>query len=109
MDVFVEFFGGPMDGVTMASNSPDPLDRQKVELMARTIGGALRDAEKREVALNPGMLYTVDSQEIKERARKEGWGEAKIAALMPRYQYEFWKVREEEALAHISLRFRGTV
>ena len=25
MDVIVEFFGGPMDGVTMTSDSPDPL------------------------------------------------------------------------------------
>jgi hypothetical protein len=108
MDVLVEFFEGPLDGVTMTSDSPDPLDRQKVEWMARVIGGCLRDAEKREVSLNPGMIYTVQSEEIKDRAKREGWSEAKIAALMPKYQYEFWKVRQSEGIAHISLRFVGT-
>jgi hypothetical protein len=72
------------------------------------IGGCLRDAEKREVSLNPGMLYTVPSEAIRERAEKEGWSEAKIAALMPKYEYEFWKVREQEGIAHISLRFKAT-
>ena len=85
MEMIVEFFGGPMDGVTMTSDSPDPLDRHKVELMARVIGGCLR-----------------------ERAMKEGWSEAKIAALMPKYEYEFSKVREEGGIAHISLHFKGT-
>jgi len=51
MDVIVEFFGGPMDGVTMTSDSPDPIERHKVELMAKVIGGCLRDADKREVPL----------------------------------------------------------
>jgi len=107
MDVIVEFFGGPMDGVTMTSDSSDPIERLKVELMAQVIGGCLRDMEKREVPLNPGMLYTVQSEEIRERARKEGWSEAKIAALMPKYEYEFSKVQEQEGIAHIQLRFKG--
>lgn len=107
MDVIVEFFGGPMDGVTMTSDSSDPIEHHKVELMTRVIGGCLRDAEKREVPLNPGMLYTVRSKEIRERARKEGWSEAKIAALMPKYEYEFSKVQDLEGIAHISLRFKG--
>lgn len=108
MDVIVEFFGGPMDGVTMTSDSPDPIERHKVELMARVIGGCLRDAEKREVPLNPGMLYTVQSEEIRERAKQEGWSEAKVAALMPKYEYEFAKVREQNGIAYISLCFKGT-
>jgi hypothetical protein len=108
VDVIVEFFGRPMDGVTMTSDSPDALERHKVEWIASVIGGCLRDAEKREVPLNPGMLYTVESKEIRERASKEGWSEARIAALMPKYEYEFSKVREHEGIAHISLRFKGT-
>ena len=109
MDIIVEFFEGPMDGVTMTSDSSDPVERQKVEWMARTIGGCLRDAEKREVPLNPGMLYTVQSEQIRERARKEGWSEAQVAALMRKYQYELLKVQEQEGIAHISLRFKGEV
>jgi hypothetical protein len=108
MDIIVEFFGGPMDGVIMTNDSPDPLDRHKVEWIAHAVGGCLRDSEKREVPLNPGMVYTVQSDEIKERAKKEGWSDAKIAALMPKYEYEFSKVQEQEGIAHISLRFKGT-
>ena len=108
MDVLVEFFGGPMDGVTLTSDSPDPLDRHKVERMARVVGGCLQDAEKWEVTLNPGMIYTVQSEEIRERAKKEGWSDAKIAALMPKYEYEFSRVEEHEGIAHITLRFKGS-
>ena len=107
MDVLVEFFGGPMDGVTMTSDSPDPLERRKVEWAAHIIGGCLQDAEKREVPFNPGMIYSVPSAEIKERAKNEGWSAEKIAALMPKYEYEFEKVREVEGIAHISLRFKA--
>jgi hypothetical protein len=108
MDVIVEFYGGPMDGVVMTSDSGDPLDRKKVERIARVVGGCLHDAEKREVSLNTGMVYTVRSTEIKERAKKEGWSDAKIAALMPRYEYTFSKVREEDGIAYISLSFKCT-
>ena len=108
MDVIGVFYGGPMDGITMTSDSSDPIERHKVDLMATVIGGCLRDAEKREVPLNPGMLYTVQSEEIKERAKKEGWSEAKVAALMPKYEYEFAKVREQDGIAYISLCFKAT-
>jgi len=108
MDIIVEFIGGPMDGVVMTSDSDDALDRKKVEWIARVIGGCLHDAEKREVPLNTGMVYTVQSADIRERAKKKGWSDAKIAALMPRYEYEFSKVREHEGLVHISLSFKGT-
>jgi hypothetical protein len=108
MDVLVEYFGGPMDGVTMTSDSADPIERNKVAWMARVVGGCLRDAEKREVPLNPRMLYTVWSEEIRERAKNEQWSDAKIAALMPKYEYEFSKVQEREGIAFISLRFKGS-
>jgi hypothetical protein len=108
MDVIVEFIGGPKDGATMTSDSSDPLESHKVNWMATTIGGCLRDAEKREIQLNPGMLYTVQSEAISERAQREGWSEAKVAALMPKHEYEFSKVREQEGIAHIALHFKGT-
>ena len=109
MDVMVVFFGGPLDGVTMTSDSADDLERAKVLRFAQIIGGCLHDAEKREVRLDPGLVYTMPSEEIKERAKKENWSEAKIAALMPRYEYEFWKVRENDGLAEISMRFKGAL
>jgi hypothetical protein len=105
MDVLVEFFGGPLDGVTMTSDSPDSSERHKVEWMARVVGGCLRDSKKREVTLNPGMIYTVQSEKIRERAKREGWSDAKIAALMPKYEYEFWNVWQSDGIAHILLRF----
>ena len=107
LDVIVAYHGGPLDGVTMCSDSSDPLEQKKVWLMTQIIGGCLRDAEKREVELSPGLIYTVPSTEIMERARKEVWNEAKVAALMPNYEYEFWKVRENDGIAEISLRFKG--
>ena len=107
MDIIVEFYGGPMDGVVMTSDSDSALDRKKVEWIARVVGGCLYDAERREVSLNTGMVFTVQSDEVKERAKREGWSDAKIAALMPRYEYAFSKVREGDCIAHISLSFKG--
>src|SRR5262245_52831982 len=107
MDIIVVFHGGLLDGEPLTSDSPDPLVRQKVERMAQILGRYLGDAEKREVDFKPYLLYTVPSPEVKERAEKEGWSEAKIKALMPKYEYEYWKHREEDGFAEISMRYKG--
>jgi hypothetical protein len=106
MDIIVEFYGGILDGVTYYSDSPDELTRQKVVRIAQVVGGCLRDAEQREVAFQPDMLYSVPSQEVVEVATRENWSEARIKALMPYYVYEFWRVKEQNRIAHISLRYR---
>lgn len=109
MDVMIVFFGGPLDGHTMTSDSPDALERKKVLGIAQVIGGCVRDAEKREVQFDPGLVYTVPSEQVIEVARRDGWSEAQIRALIPRYEYEYWKVREADGIAEISLRFKGRV
>lgn len=109
LDVILEFFGGPLDGGTMTSDAADPLERNKVQWIARIVGSCLVDAEKKEVKFDPNMIYTVPSEEIMERAKAEGWSEAKIAALMPRYEYVYRKHREENGIAHISLQFKACI
>jgi hypothetical protein len=107
MDILVEFFGGALDGVTMTSESADPVEQSKVRWLAQIVGGCLHDADKREVKSDPGLTYTVPSEEMMRIARRDGWSEAKIAALMPRYEYLFQSVREVDGMALISLRFKG--
>jgi hypothetical protein len=106
LDVIVSFVGGPLDGASMASDSKDPLERNKVQLMAQVVGGCLRDAEKREVQLNPGMICTVPSEWVMERANRENWSQARIDAVVPRYEYEYWQHREVDGMAEIVLRFK---
>lgn len=106
MDVIVSFVGGPLDGAAMYSDSPDPLERKKVQRIAQVVGGCLRDAEKREVKFDPGMLYTVPSEWIMEQARCENWSQARIDAIVPKYKYEYWKFREVDGIAEIHLRFK---
>ncbi len=106
MDVIVTFVGGPLDGGAMTSDSADPIEQRKVQLMAQVVGGCLRDAEKREVQFNPGMLYTVPSEWVMERARRENWSRARIDAVVPKYEYEYWKFREANGIAEIFLRFK---
>ena len=106
MDIIVEFYGGILDGTTYCSDSPDELIRQKVLRIAQVIGGCMRDAERREVTFRPGLLYTVPSEEVMDRAKQEIWSEEKVRALMPHYVYEFWRVREQDGVAQISLRYK---
>jgi hypothetical protein len=106
LDILVSFVGGPLDGATMTSDSPDPIEQRKVQLMAQVVGGCLRDAEKREVHFNPRMMYTVPSEWVMERARSENWSQAKIDAIVPRYEYEYWKHCEADGIAQIPLRFK---
>ncbi|MBA3314796.1 MAG: hypothetical protein H0T47_16110 [Planctomycetaceae bacterium] len=90
----------------MTSDSPDPIEQRKVQLMAQVVGGCLRDAERREVRFDPGMLFTVPSEWVMERARREDWSPARIAAVVPKYEYEYWKHRETDGVAEITLRFK---
>ena len=110
MDIIIEFFGGPMDGRVMSSDSPDPLERQKVDLAAGLMSGYLRDAEKRNMPVSPTAWFTVPNDWIKEQAKKDGWSDAEIADVLKReHKYKLSpKVQEGEGIAHISLYFDGT-
>jgi hypothetical protein len=106
LDVIISFVGGPLDGASMTSDSADLVERHKVQRMAQVVGGCLRDAEKREVQFKPGMLYTVPSEWVMDRAKRENWSQARIDALVPKYEYEYWKHREVDGMAEIVLRFK---
>ena len=112
MDVIVNFVsgdvgGGPLDGDSWCSDSPDPLVRQKATMVAQVIGGCLRDAEKREVPLNPGLVYSVPNQAILERAKRERWDEAKTNFYLLNHQYEYSGHTEVDGLAVITLKYKG--
>lgn len=106
MDVIVSFVGGPLDGASMSSDSLDPIERKKVQLMIQVVGGCLRDAERREVQFDPGMLYTVPFEWIMERARRENWSQPRIDAVLTKYEYEYLEHREADGMAEIVLRFK---
>ena len=105
MDIIVSFINGPLDGHSMTSDSTDPIERRKVELVAQVVGGCLRDAEKREVQFDPGLVHTVPSQWVMDVAKRENWTEAKIAAIVPKYEYSFSHFKESEGIAEIYMRF----
>ena len=106
MKVIVSFVGGPLDGASMKSDSQDPLEREKVQRIAHVVGGCLRDAEKREVQFDPGMLYTVPSEWVMDRARRENWSQARIDAVVRKYEYEYWQHREADGMSEIVLQFK---
>lgn len=89
----------------MTNDSTDPIECQKVQLIALVVGGCLRDAEKREVRFDPGLVYTVPSQWVMDVAKRENWSEAKIAAIVPNYEYKFLRFRESEGIAEIHMHF----
>jgi len=103
VDIIVSFINGPLDGHSLTSDSTDPIERRKVQLVAQVVGGCLRDAEKREVQFNPGLGYTVPSQWVMDVAHRENWSEAKIAAIVPKYELSHF--RESEGIADIHMRF----
>src|SRR5687768_7126288 len=105
MDIIVSFIGGPLDGVAMASDANDATERHKAQLVAQVIGGCLRDAEKREVPLSPGLTYTVPSEWMLDKAKCENWSEAKVAALVTKHEYEYSHHRELEGIAEIFMKF----
>jgi hypothetical protein len=105
VDIMVSFINGPLDGQSMTSDSTDPIERRKVHLVAQVVGGCLRDAEEREVQFDPGLASTVPFQWGMNVAQRENWSEAKIAAIIPKYEYEFSHFRESEGIAEIHVRF----
>ena len=105
MDIIVSFIGGPLDGDAIASDAPDPLERCKVQLIAQVVGGCLHDAEKREATFDPGLTYTVPSEWMMDKAKRENWSDAKVAALVTKHDYRFSHYRESEGIAEIFMQF----
>ena len=105
MDIIVSFIGGPLDGDAIASDAIDPVERRKAQLVGQVIGGCLHDAEKREVPVSPALTYTVPSEWMMDKAKRENWPEAKVAALVTKHEYEYSHHREADGIAEISMKF----
>jgi hypothetical protein len=105
MDIIVSFIGGPLDGDAMASDAADPIERRKAQLVAQAIGGCLRDAEKREVNCEPRLTYTVPSEWMMDKAKRENWSDAKVAALLTKHEYRYSHHREANGIAEVFMQF----
>lgn len=105
MEVLIEFVGGPHDGETWSTDSPDKLQADKVRKIAWLVGAGLNIAERRESPPGNLMTFRFPSAVVAERAKAEGWSEAKIKALMPYYEYEVREVRETDGLAMLTARY----
>lgn len=105
MDIIVSFIGGPLDGDAMASDAADPIERRKAQLIAQVIGGCLHDAEKREVTFKPGLTYTVPSEWVMDKAKRENWSDAKVAALVTKHEYKYSHHQEANGIAEIFMQF----
>ncbi len=105
MDIIVSFIGGPLDGDAMCGDAADPGERRKAQLVAQVIGGCLRDVEKREVNFEPDLTYTVPTEWVMEKARRENWSDAKVAALVTKHEYKYSHHRQADGIAEIFMRF----
>ena len=105
MDLIVSFINGPIDGYSMTSDSTDPNECRKVQLIAQIVGGCLRDTEKREVQFDPGIVYTIPSPWIMDVAKRENWSKARIAAIVPAYEYKFSHFKQSDGIAEIFMLF----
>jgi hypothetical protein len=106
MDIIVSFIGGgPLDGGMMASDAADPIERHKARLIAQIIGGCLHDAEKREVIFKPGLTYTVPSESMMDKAKRENWNNVKMAALVTKHEYKYSHHRGANGIAEVFMQF----
>jgi len=105
MDIIVSFIGGPLDGDKMTSDAADPIERHKTQLIAQVIGGCLHDAEKREVTFKPGGTYTVPTKWVMDKAKRENWSDAKVAALVTKHEYKYSYHQEANGIAEIVMQF----
>jgi hypothetical protein len=105
MDIIIHFINGPLDGYSMASDSNDQVECEKVRMIAHVVGDCLKDTEKREVQFNPGLKYTVPSPWVMDVAKSENWSKERIAAIVPNYEYKFSHFKEAEGIAEINMLF----
>ena len=105
MDIIVSFIGGPLDGDAIATDAADPVEQRKAQIVGQVIGGCLHDAEKREVDFKPRLTYTVPTEWVMDKAKREEWSEAKIAALVTKHDYRYSHHREAGGIAEITMEF----
>jgi hypothetical protein len=107
-DVMIIFMGGgPFDGKVLSTDTDPDFDYNTARWILRLVLGSLAIAERKERKAHTLLIWRVPSPDISQRAKSEQWSEAKIAALMPYYEYDVMSCQVTDGLVMLNAHFRG--
>jgi len=107
-DVIIEFYGGPLDGEVLTSDSGAPgFDPSRVLWILRMVASSLDIAERQEK--RPGNLLTwrVPHRLLEEMANTENWSAMKRMALMEHHEYHITRIAQDGPLAMLEAHYQG--
>src|SRR5436309_69533 len=106
-ELIIEFIGGPLDGKSISSDKDPELCPTALKFLLASAAQMIDRAAREERKHGTLLTWRVPSPSVSEQAKAEGWSEAKIAALMPYYEYTVNEYAEAEAIIIFTARCQG--